>query len=133
MPSLDWAKIKVATLMIGCEAGGINGKLTLCLHDRYFDRFGGPAAWIESVTAECREKRAPPTLRWKAQNVRAWKSGDKSPVPRTRLGRCRGRSRRELYGHGRVTLAGKGYDNNLAISAMGTNNLWRPSTRNLKR
>ena len=31
----------------------------MCLHDRYFDAFGGPAAWIESVTAECREKLAP--------------------------------------------------------------------------
>ena len=86
----------------------------MCLHDRYFDAFGGPAAWIESVTAECREKLAPlfqftagerafldavldrgeidasalevpenvraaieasPALRWKAQNVKAWKSG----------------------------------------------------------
>ena len=90
------------------------GKLTMCLHDRYFDAFGGPAAWIENVTAECREKLAPlfrltagerafldgvldrgeidvsaleapenvrasieasPALRWKAQNVKAWKSG----------------------------------------------------------
>ena len=37
----------------------ITGKLTMCLHDRYFDAFGGPAAWIENVTAECREKLAP--------------------------------------------------------------------------
>ena len=140
MPSLDWAKIKAATLMIGasaksfdwrtaspdeigCEVGDITGKLTMCLHDRYFDAFGGPAAWIESVTAECREKLAPlfhltagerafldgvlergeidassldvpanvrasieasPALRWKAQNVKAWKSGDNSLAPRTR-------------------------------------------------
>ncbi len=139
IPSLDWAKIKAATLMIGasaksfdwrtaspddigCEIGDITGKLTMCLHDRYFDRFGGPAAWIESVTAECREKLAPlfqftvgerafldgvldrgeidtssldvpeivraaieacPALRWKTQNVKAWKSGDKSLAPRT--------------------------------------------------
>lgn len=54
MPDLDWAKIKVATLMIGasdwraascqaieCEVGDITGKLTMCLHDRYFDAFGG--------------------------------------------------------------------------------------------
>jgi len=100
----------------------------MCLHDRYFDAFGGPAAWIESVTAECREKLAPlfqlttgesefldavldrgeidasslgvpepvraaieasPALRWKAQNVKAWKSGDKSLAPRTRRGRRR--------------------------------------------
>jgi hypothetical protein len=138
MPGLDWAKIKAATLMIGasaksfdwrtaspgsigCEIGDITGKLTMCLHDRYFDRFGGPAVWIESVTAACREKLAPlfqltagemaflnavldrgeidasaleasenvraaieasPALRWKAQNIKAWKSGDKSLVPR---------------------------------------------------
>ena len=143
MPSLDWAKIKAATLMIGasaksfdwrtaspaaigCEVGDITGKLTMCLHDRYFDAFGGPAAWIKSVTAECREKLAPlfqftagetafldavldrgeidasaleapqtvrasieasPALRWKAQNVKAWKSGDKSLAPRTGRGR----------------------------------------------
>jgi len=143
MPDLDWAKIKAATLMIGasaksfdwraaspddigCEVGDITGKLTMCLHDRYFDRFGGPAVWIESVTAACREKLAPlfqftvgerafldgvldrgeidaspmgvpesvraaieacPALRWKAQNVKAWKSGDKSLVPRVRRGR----------------------------------------------
>ena len=145
MPSLDWAKIKAATLMIGasaksfdwrtaspeaigCEVGDITGKLTMCLHDRYFDAFGGPAAWIENVTAECREKLAPlfqltagerafldavldrgeidasslgvpelvraaieasPALRWKAQNVKAWKSGDKSLAPRTKRGRRR--------------------------------------------
>ncbi|MGH7120100.1 MAG: nucleotidyl transferase AbiEii/AbiGii toxin family protein [Acetobacteraceae bacterium] len=140
MPDLDWTKIKAATLMIGasaksfdwrtaspeaiaCEVGDITGKLTMCLHDRYFDLFGGPAGWIESVTAECREKlaslfeltagemafldavldrgeidatsldvpepvraaiEASPALRWKAQNVKAWKSGDKSLAPRTR-------------------------------------------------
>jgi hypothetical protein len=66
MPDLDWTKIKAATLMIGasaksfdwriaspeaigCEVGA--GKLTTCLHDRYFDAFGGPAGWIESVAA----------------------------------------------------------------------------------
>lgn len=143
MLELDWAKIKAATLMIGasaksfdwraaspddigCEVGDITGKLTMCLHDRYFDRFGGSAVWIESVTAACREKLAPlfqftvgerafldgvldrgeidassmgvpesvraaieacPALRWKAQNVKAWKSGDKSLVPRVRRGR----------------------------------------------
>jgi len=140
MPDLDWAKIKAATLMIGacaksfdwrtaspdaieCEVGNITGKLTMCLHDRYFDAFGGPTGWIESVTAECREKLAPlfqltageraflesvldrgeidvssldipepvrasikasPALRWKAQNVKAWKSGDKPPNRRRR-------------------------------------------------
>jgi hypothetical protein len=86
----------------------------------------GTAAWIESVTAECRENlvrlfqftagerafldgvldrgeidaspmgvpesvraaiEACPALRWKAQNVKAWKSGDKSLVPRVRRGR----------------------------------------------
>jgi len=143
MPDLDWTKIKAATLMIGasaksfdwrtaspdvivCEVGDITGKLTMCLHDRYFDSFGGPAGWIESVTAECREKFAPlfqltagerafldavleqgeidvstldvpepvraaieasPALRWKAQNVKARKSGDKSLAPRVRRGR----------------------------------------------
>ena len=143
MPDLDWAKIKTATLMIGasaksfdwrtaspddigCEVGDITGKLTMCLHDRYFDRFGGPAVWIESVTAECRERFAPlfqftagerafldgvldrgeidaspmgisesehaaieacPALRWKAQNVKAWKSGGNSLAPRVRRGR----------------------------------------------
>ncbi|MGE0038703.1 MAG: nucleotidyl transferase AbiEii/AbiGii toxin family protein [Xanthobacteraceae bacterium] len=140
MPSLDWAKIKLATLMIGasaksidwrsassvaigCDVGDISGKLTMCLHDRYFDAFGGPASWIETVTAECRDKlallfeftagertfldavldrgeidastleapddvraaiEASPALRWKAQNVQAWKSGDKSLAPRAR-------------------------------------------------
>jgi hypothetical protein len=143
MPDLDWAKIKAATLMIGasaksfdwrtaspddigCEVGDITGKLTMCLHDRYFDRFGGPAVWIESVTVACRERLAPlfqftvgeraflddvldrgeidaspmgvpesvraaieacPALRWKVQNVRAWKSGNKSLAPRVRRGR----------------------------------------------
>jgi len=143
MPGLDWTKIKAATLMIGastksfdwrtaspdaiaCEVGDITGKLTMCLHDRYFDPFGGPAGWIVRVTAECREKLAPlfqlmagerafldavleqgeidastldvselvraaieasPALRWKAQNVKAWKSGDKSLAPRVRRGR----------------------------------------------
>ena len=143
MPNLDWAKIKVATLMIGasaksfdwrtaspdaieCEVGDITGKLTMCLHDRYFDSFGGPAGWIESVTAECRKKLAPlfrltagerafldavldqgeidpssldvpesvriameacPALRWKVQNIRAWKAGNKSLAPRVRRGR----------------------------------------------
>jgi hypothetical protein len=111
------------------EVGDITGKLTMCLHDRYFDPFGGPAAWIESVTAECREKLAPlfqltlgertfldgvldggkidassldvpeavraaieasPALRWKAQNVKAWKSGDKPSTPRRRRARPRG-------------------------------------------
>jgi Nucleotidyl transferase AbiEii toxin, Type IV TA system len=143
MPNLDWAKIKVATLMIGasaksfdwrtascqaieCEVGDITGKLTMCLHDRYFDAFGGPVNWIETVTAECRDKLAPlfqltagerafldavldqgeidassldvpesvrvaieacPALRWKVQNIRAWKAGDKSLAPRVRRGR----------------------------------------------
>ena len=98
----------------------------MCLHDGYFDAFGGPAAWIENVTAECREKLAPlfqftagesafldavlergeidasaleaqdnvrasieasPALLWKAQNVKAWKSGDKSLAPRARRAR----------------------------------------------
>ena len=140
MPALDWAKIKAAALMIGacarsfdwrtasseaigCEAGAITSKLTMCLHDRYFDAFGGPSAWINAVTAECREKLAPlfqltagerafldavlergeidastlnvpkpvraaieasPALRWKAQNVKAWKSGATSQAPGTR-------------------------------------------------
>lgn len=143
MRNLDWAKIKVATLMIGAsaksfdwhtascqaiefEVGDITGKLTMCLHDRYFDAFGGPANWIETVTAECRDKLAPlfqltagerafldavldqgeidassldvpesvrvaieacPALRWKVQNIRAWKAGDKSLAPRVRRGR----------------------------------------------
>jgi hypothetical protein len=146
MPNLDWAKIKTATLMIGasaksfdwrtaspaaiaCDVGDITGKLTMCLHDRYFEAFGGPAGWIESVTAECREKLAPlfqltagertfldavldrgeidvssldiaesvraaieasPALRWKTQNVKAWKSGDKPPTPTRRSARPRG-------------------------------------------
>ncbi|MHB1303426.1 MAG: nucleotidyl transferase AbiEii/AbiGii toxin family protein [Acidiphilium sp.] len=106
----------------------VAGKLTMCLHDRYFDAFGGPVAWIENVTAECRAKLAPlfqltagerafldgvlergeidassldvpknvrasieasPALRWKAQNVKAWKAGDKSLAPRTRRRRHR--------------------------------------------
>lgn len=126
--SFDWRTASPEA--IGCEVGDITGKLTMCLHDRYFDAFGGPAAWIEKVTAECREKLAPlfqftagekafldavldrgeidasslevpqnvraaieasPALRWKAQNVKAWKSGDKSLAPRTRRGRRRDR------------------------------------------
>jgi hypothetical protein len=98
----------------------------MCLHNRYFDAFGGPAAWIDKVTTQCRERLAPlfqltaeerafldavlergeidasslgvpnlvrvaieasPALRWKAQNVKAWKAGDKSLAPRTRRGR----------------------------------------------
>jgi predicted nucleotidyltransferase component of viral defense system len=76
MTDLDWTKIKVATLMIGasarkfdwrtalpstigCNVSDITGKLTMCLRNRYFAAFGGPAAWIESVTAECQEKLAP--------------------------------------------------------------------------
>lgn len=146
MPGLDWAKIKAATLMIGasaksfdwrtaspdavgCEVGDITGKLVMCLHDRYFDAFGGPKAWIETATAECPEKLAPlflftagekafldsvidrgeidaspldvpqtvragieasPALRWKAQNVKAWKLGDRSLAPRARRGRRHG-------------------------------------------
>ncbi|MDD2676486.1 MAG: nucleotidyl transferase AbiEii/AbiGii toxin family protein [Methylacidiphilaceae bacterium] len=149
MPTLDWSKIKTAALTIGasaksfdwrtaspkaigCEIGDITDKLTLCLHDRYFDAFGGAAAWIESVTAECREKLAPlfaltagertfldavlergeidtaslsvpeavrvaieasPALRWKAQNVKAWKSGDQPLTPRARRGRRRASAR----------------------------------------
>jgi len=119
--SFDWRTASPDE--IGCEVGDITGKLTMCLHDRYFEAFGGPAAWIESVTAECREKLAPlfhltagerafldgvlergeidassldvpanvrvsieasPALRWKAQNVKAWKAGDKSLAPRTK-------------------------------------------------
>jgi len=73
MPDLDWAKIKAATLMIGactksfdwrtaspdaigCEVGDITGKLAMCLNDQYFEAFGGPAGWIESVTAEMPEE-----------------------------------------------------------------------------
>ena len=122
--SLDWRTVSPEA--IGCEVDDIAGKLTMCLHDLYFDRVGDPVAWIESVTAECREKLAPlfqftvgerafldgvldrgeidaspmgvpesvraaieacPALRWKAQNVKAWKSGDESLVPRVRRGR----------------------------------------------
>jgi hypothetical protein len=132
---LIFAQSRPGMAMIRCASnrsravrrvGDITGKLTMCLHDRYFDRFGGPGAWIESVTAECREKLAPlfqftvgerafldgvldrgeidaspmgvpesvraaieacPALRWKAQNVKAWKSADKSLAPRVRRGR----------------------------------------------
>lgn len=140
MPDLDWAKIKLATLMIGasarsfdwrtvsadrigCDGSDITAKLITCLPGRYFDAFGGQKAWIETVTAECRRGLAPlfqlnegemaflngvldkgvidagrlgapdevraaieacPALRWKAQNVRAWKAGDPSQAKRTR-------------------------------------------------
>ncbi len=121
-------ELRLAHSLARCDrvrVGDITGKLTMCLHDRYFDAFGGPAAWIESVTAECRKKLAPvfpltagerafldavlergeidvssldapqpvraaieasPALRWKAQNVKAWKSAEKSLAPRTRRG-----------------------------------------------
>jgi hypothetical protein len=76
MPGLDWARIKLATLMIGAsarkldwrqaspEAIGCNGadlaaKLIACLPSRYFEAFGGQKAWIEKVTAECRRDLAP--------------------------------------------------------------------------
>ena len=120
----DWRTASPDT--IGCEVGDITGKLTMCLHDRYFDAFGGPADWIESVKAECREKLAPlfqltagervfldvvlehgeidassldvpestrtaidacPALRWKVQNVKAWKAGAKSLAPRANASR----------------------------------------------
>ncbi len=140
MAHLDWAKIKIATLMIGasaksfdwrtaspdvigCEVGDITNKLIMCLHDRYFESFGGPEAWIRAVTAECRQGLASlfqftegetaflqgvldngtidasrldaptpvraaievcPALRWKAQNVKAWKAGDRTLAPRTK-------------------------------------------------
>jgi hypothetical protein len=140
MPGLDWAKIKVAMLMIGasaarfdwrtaspdaigCDLGDITNKLIACLHTGYFEPFGGPEAWIRTVTAECKAALAPlfqftdgenaflqgvldegvidanpleapelvrvaieasPALRWKAQNVRAWKAGDVALAPRTR-------------------------------------------------
>jgi hypothetical protein len=54
--SFDWRTASPDA--IGCEVDDITGKLTMCLHDRYFDAFGGRAGWIESVTAECREKLA---------------------------------------------------------------------------
>jgi hypothetical protein len=132
MPGLDWAKIKIATLMIGasarnvdwrqasaeliaCDGADLAAKLIACLPTRYFDTFGGQKAWIEKVTTECRRDLAPlfqfsedemaflngvldrgvidasrldatdevraaieacPALRWKAQNVQAWKSGN---------------------------------------------------------
>jgi len=95
----------------------------MCLPERYFEPFGGPEAWIETVTVECRQALVAlfaftegesaflrgvlddgdvdaksldvpdsvctaietcPALRWKAQNVKAWKTCDKSLAPRTR-------------------------------------------------
>jgi hypothetical protein len=140
MDSLDWTKIKTAALMIGasaksfdwrtaspdaigCEVSDITTKLVMCLPERYFEPFGGPEAWIETVTVECRQALVAlfaftegesaflrgvlddgdvdaksldvpdsvctaietcPALRWKAQNVKAWKTCDKSLAPRTR-------------------------------------------------
>jgi hypothetical protein len=55
--SFDWRT--ASPEVIGCEAGDTTGKLTLCLHDRYFDAAGGPTAWAERATAECRDKLAP--------------------------------------------------------------------------
>jgi len=135
LPSLDWSQVKLATLMIGasagrfdwrtaspemigCDGGDITNKLITCLRYRYFDSFGGPDVWIQTVTADCRTALAPlfqftdaekaflhsvledgvinpslldapeqvrsaievcPALRWKAQNVRAWKMNRKPP------------------------------------------------------
>jgi len=146
MPGLDWAKVKVATLMISasaarfdwrkalpdaieCDLGDITNKLIACLHEGYFEAFGGPEVWIRTVTEECKaalavlfqftdgEKaflqgvleagvfdatrlnapesvrtaiEASPALRWKAQNVRSWKSGDVTLAPRAKR-RKRGR------------------------------------------
>lgn len=140
MPGLDWAKIKLATLMIGasarsvdwreaspemiaCDGTDLAAKLIACLPSRYFEAFGGQKAWIKTVTAECRRGLASlfrftedemafldrvldegvidasrlgvpeevrsaieacPALRWKAQNVKAWKTGDAPPAKRRR-------------------------------------------------
>ena len=76
MPGLDWAKIKLATLMIGasarnvdwrqaspemivCDGTDLAAKLIACLPSRHFEVFGGQRAWIETVTAECRRDLAP--------------------------------------------------------------------------
>ncbi len=76
MPDLDWAKIKLGTLMIGasarnvdwrraspemigCDGTDLAAKLIACLPSRYLEAFGGQRAWIETVTAECRRDLAP--------------------------------------------------------------------------
>ena len=76
MPGLDWAKIKLTTLMIGASARNADwrqispemicrdgtdlaAKLIACLPGRYFETFGGQKAWIETATAECRRDLAP--------------------------------------------------------------------------
>ena len=140
MPGLDWAKIKLGTLMIGasarnvdwrqaspemisCDGTDLAAKLIACLPSRYFEAVGGQKAWIETVTAQCRRGLAQlfqftdgemafldgalgkgvidasrlgvagevrtaieacPALRWKARNVKAWKTGSASPAKRRR-------------------------------------------------
>ena len=71
MPGLDWAKIKLGTLMIGasarnvdwrqaspemisCDGTDLAAKLIACLPSRHFEAVGGQKAWIETVTAQCR-------------------------------------------------------------------------------
>lgn len=63
MPGLDWARIKLTTLMIGASARNVDWrqispemiccggtdlavKLIACLPGRYFEAFGGQKAWI---------------------------------------------------------------------------------------
>lgn len=75
LEGLDWAKVKLATLMIGASAStfdwrtasverigcdpGDTQKLVMCLHTQYFDRFGGPVEWIKMAVADCQAALAP--------------------------------------------------------------------------
>ena len=75
MQGLDWAKVKVAMLMIGASASVFDWrtasverigcdpedtqKLVMCLHTRYFDRFGGPVEWIKRAVADCQAALEP--------------------------------------------------------------------------
>lgn len=72
MPGLDWSKIKLATLMIGASARSVDW------------RQASPE--MNGILNEAID--ICPALRWKAQNVKAWKTGGASPAKRR--GRWRG-------------------------------------------
>ena len=76
MPDLDWSKVKHRTLMIGasarsfdwrtasvdmigCDGKDLAAKLITCLPGEYFEPYGGQKAWIDTVTAGCRQGLEP--------------------------------------------------------------------------
>lgn len=88
MPGLDWSKIKLATLMIGASARSVDWRqaspeMNGILNEGIIDVGRLDAAdEVRAAIDIC------PALRWKAQNVKAWKTGGASPAKRR--GRWRG-------------------------------------------